>query len=726
MNRMVEIPGLGPQGVGVVVAEREHHSLLPPILLQYWQKAVRWRWPILGIIGACLAIGLIITLLTPLRYTAESQIEISREQKQITNVQGVESQQAGRDLEFYSTQYALLRARPLAERVAKDLRLARSPDFMAAHGKGGLYEELTEAREVAKRDREVVELLLKNVSINPVRTSRLVNVTYTSRSPELAAAVANAWPKAFIAATVDRQFESTADARRILETRINALRERLEQSERQVVNYASQQGIVTLDRVRDETGRTQFSRTLAATDVEALNAALNRAVEARVAAESRTRTDGDMTPETVTSQSMALLRQQREEAAAEYARLQVKFEAGYPAVREAARRVQSLDRAIEQETRRISGSRGGEYREALARENELRERLERLKARLDRQQRASIQYGVYQREADTNRQLYDALLQRYKEIGIAGTVGVSNIAIVQPANVPTRPSAPRLIVNLILSLFVGMVLAALAALALDQIDEGIREPAEVQDLLGLPALGYTPMVRGVVENEIADTKSATYEAYFTVRSNLAFSTPRGFPESLMVTSTRPAEGKSSSSLALAVILGRTNKNVLLIDADMRSPSIHGLVARENEAGLSNILAGDDDWRRHIQPTAFKGVSVLTAGPLPPNAAELLSGERLKAFLGSDHGFDHIVIDSPPVLGLADAPLISQAVEGCVLVVESQGVAVRAVRSSIARLRMAHAQIFGILLTKVRYREGSYGYGYGYGYGRDDRDDAARG
>ncbi len=724
MNSMVSTAKTGLQD-GAPAGDKQ--GLLPPVLVQYWHKAVRWRWPILGIIGACLAAGLVITLLTPLRYTAESEIEISREQKQITNVQGVESQQSGRDLEFYATQYALLKARPLAERVAKDLHLARTRDFMAAHGRGGRYDELTEEKNFTKRDREIVELLLDNVSIDPVRTSRLVNIDYTSRSPELASAIANAWPRAFIAATVDRQFESTADARRILESRLNALRDRLEQSERQVVNYASRQQIVTLDQVRDETGKTQVARTLAASDVEALNAALNRAIESRIAAESRARSDGRATPETVSSQSLALLRQQRADAAADYARLQVKFEPEYPTVREAARRVQTLDAAINQEFQRVSGSRANEYREAVNRENELRDQLSQLKVRLDRQRQASIQYGVYQREADTNRQLYDALLQRYKEIGIAGTVGVSNIAIVQNADVPTRPSAPRLIINLILSLFVGIVLAAIGALILDQIDEGIREPAEIPDLLGLPLLGYTPMIRGSVEEEINDAKSGTYEAYFTVRSNLAFSTPQGFPRSMMVTSTSPAEGKSSTSLALAVILGRTNRNVLLIDADMRSPSIHKFAGGNNTMGLSNFLAGENDLGGLVQPSGFKGVTMLTAGPPPPNAAELLTGDRLKAFLESDHGFDHIVIDSPPVLGLADAPLIAQAVQGCVLVVESRGVALRAVRSSIARLVMAHANIFGVVLTKLQYREGGYGYGYGYSYGHSDRnDDEGRG
>ncbi len=182
-------------------------------------------------------------------------------------------------------------------------------------------------------------------------------------------------------------------------------------------------------------------------------------------------------------------------------------------------------------------------------------------------------------------------------------------------------------------------------------------------------------------------------------------------------STRPAEGKSMSSIALAVIIARTNKRVLLIDADMRSPSIHERIGLKNEGGLSNILAGETDWIHLVQKTEFDGVDVVSAGPTPPSAAELLSGEQLKAFvaLALDR-YDHVIVDGPPLLGMTDAQLIAKAVEGVVYVVQSAGPALRGVRASIDRLKVVNAHIFGVILTQVDVKSGNAGYGYGYGYG----------
>lgn len=703
----------------------EERGFLPPMLLRCWQLALHHRWVVLGIISACVVAGLVITLLMAPRYTARTELEISREQKQITKVEGLESDQAGQDNEFYATQYALLKARPVAEKVVRELRLGRDANFFSAHGYDGMLDRPDIKSEPASADRAAVGLLLKNVTITPLRTSRLVDITYTCRSPELSAKIANAWARAFIASNIDRQIASTADARQILERRLETLRERLESSERQAVTFATKNNIVALDQTRDESGRTQAQRTLAAVNLEQLNQSLARAIEARVQAESRLRSTGELGTESISNITLASLRQNRAEAASEYAKLMVQFEPEYPAARGLAEKIKSLDAAISRETKRISGSRGQEYQEATALENELKAKVADLKGSLDTQQRASIQYSVFLRDADTNRQLYDALLQRYKEIGVAGMVGASNIAIVESAQVPSSPSAPSLMINLVLAIMAGGVLAALTVFALEQIDEGIRSPAQVQSDLKVPLLGTIPTAEEEFEAEIRDIKSLVYEAYFSVRSNLSFATSHGIPRTLMVTSSRPAEGKSSTALALAVVVGRTDRKVLLVDGDMRSPSVHGNVGLENNLGLSNLLSSHDDWRPVIQETSLKNVYVLTSGPTPPSAAELLSGDRLPALMSEwATEFDHVIVDSPPVLGLTDAPLLARVVEGTIFVVESHGVAVRAVRASLDRLRMAHARLFGAVLTKVSERRAGYGYGggYGYGYGRRYGDD----
>jgi capsular exopolysaccharide synthesis family protein len=395
----------------------------------------------------------------------------------------------------------------------------------------------------------------------------------------------------------------------------------------------------------------------------------------------------------------------------------VRFEPGYPAARSIQQQIRALDAALARETVRIANSRRQTYNEALTREQELQARVDQLKAQLDAQRQNAIQYNIYQREADTNRQLYDALLQRYKEIGVAGTVGAGNIAIVDLAKVPTVPSSPKPLVNLALALLIGCGLAAVTIVALEQIDEGIRDPADVGRYLNVPLLGNVPLADVMPVEQLEDPKSAISEAYFSVRSTLAFATEHGMPRSLAVVSTRQGEGKSTTALALAEIMGRTGKRVLLIDCDLRSPSQHRLLGMSNEAGLSNLLAGDDRLMSRVRETDQRGLFLLSSGPLPPSPAELLSTDRLGELVaGFLTKFDNVVIDAPPVLGMADAPLIGRVVEGAVFVAEAEHTPRRAARAALQRLRAVGSHVFGVIITKIDLSRHSYGYGYGFGYG----------
>jgi polysaccharide biosynthesis transport protein len=448
------------------VAPRE--GLAPPMLLQYWQVVLRWKWVIGVIILASLATGLIATLMMTPKFTATSRIEISRDQKNVTNVEGVDSGDAGRDLEFYQTQYSLLSARSVAERVAKTMRLASNDDFFRMHGtradNGSIFFTQTgrpaSPKELEKREELAVELLLDNVSISPIRGSALTDIRYTSSDPQMAARIANVWTQEFIRSSMGRKYESTADARKFLESRLADLRARLETSERDVVAYASQNDIVALGKSKSSDGKTEIERTLVSSDLEALNEALTKATADRMAAESRIRQHGSVgaNSEALNNVAISSLRQKRAEVAAEYAKLMVQFEPGFPAARALAEQVRALDASITREESRVQSSRVSEYREAIGRETSLRNRVGELKGTLDRQQRSSIQYNIYQREADTNRQLYDGLLQRYKEIGVAG-IGSNNISVVDTAKVPNRPSSPRLLVNMALASFAGLLLS---------------------------------------------------------------------------------------------------------------------------------------------------------------------------------------------------------------------------------------------------------------------------
>jgi succinoglycan biosynthesis transport protein ExoP len=690
--------------------EEENERLLPPIILQYWQTARRWRWVLFSIILASLVIGLVVTLITAPLYTSRSQIEINRQQKNITKVEGIEAADAWRDLEFYATQHKLLEAVSLAQRVERSLKLANDDSFFENHG-------VNPAETVNVRKRQAVQLLRRNVEISPIRNSRLVDVVYTSRSPAMSAKIANAWTREFIASNMDREFASTSDARQFLERRLEFLRARLEESERNAALFASNKDIVALDVTRDAEGKTQTQRTLASAKVEALNQALMEATNQRIAVESRATTGSKNSSEAINSPTISALRQRQGEVEAELAKLLAQFEPEYPAAKSLQEQYNALGRTIAREEGRLRASQSQAYQEAAQRERQVAAQFNAMKQDLDRQRRDTIQYNIYQREADTNRQLYDALLQRYKEIGVAGSVGASNIAVVDKAEPSTKPSAPNLSANLGIALLVGIGIAFAAVLALEQIDEGIRSPAEVWNLLKLPLLGNVPLSSLEPVDELTDVKSRISEAYFSIRSALAFSTTHGLPNTLAIVSTQPSEGKSTSAAALAIIIGRTGKSVLLVDADLRSPSVHHMVHVPNTRGFSNLLTGDNDVQSCILDTAHRGVKVLPTGPLPPSPSELLSSDRLAEIISRLRSeFDHVIFDAPPVLGLADAPLICRAVEGSVYVIEPGRAPVRGIRSSIQRIQMLGGLIFGVIVTKIDLTRQHYGYSYGYGYG----------
>ena len=472
---------------------------------------------------------------------------------------------------------------------------------------------------------------------------------------------------------------------------------------------------MTLSTTATPTGETQQERTLAADSLEALNRALLQATADRVTAESRV---GQAGTSQAASQNatLASLRERRAEAAAEYARLMVQFERGYPAARARESQVRELDQAIAREEGRVRNAVSQDFAAAAERERDLRNRVESLSSSLSQQRRDQIQYNIYQREVDTNRELYNGLLQRYREIGVAG-VSANNIAVIDAARPPAEPSSPNLFLNVLLAGVAGLGLALAAVFVVEQADEGLRDPTRVQELLGVPLLGTVPKVGEeiVVADELNDPKSLLSEAYLSVRSSLAFSTDHGVPRSIMMVSTQPAEGKSTSSLALASVLRRVGRNVILVDADLRNPSLHTTLGLEKGDGLSNFLAGDDNVRGMIKKLD-SGVAFLPAGPAPPSAAELLSTERMHQLVRElEEHYDHVIIDSPPILGLADAPLLSKTVEAVVFVVHAGQVAVRGLRSALVRLRDVNAPVIGVILTKFESRFLDYGYGYGFRY-----------
>ena len=705
----------------------------PSVFQQYWQILRRRRWIIAGVAVGCIILGLIITLLMTPQYTASATIEISREADQVTKIEGVERESNAADQEFYQTQYGLLRARTLAERVANELRLIDNPDFFGMFtfdGADGPAFELSNGRFPAAgravRQKAASEILLDHISIDPTRLSRLVDISFTSPDAEFSSRVVNAWATNFIEANLDRKVQATSYGREALQRQLAEYKNRLDESQRQLVTYASQEEIINLPAQSGGGGTSTQERSIVVDNLASLNNALNDATADRIAAEARFRRAGEAgrSIQALSNNAINNLRQRRAELAAEYEQLMVRFEPDYPQALAIQSQISELDRAISREEARVAGSVQAEYRQAQAREQALAERVSTLKSEYLDLRRRSIQYNIYQQEVDTNRALYDGLLQRFKEIGVAAGVGVNNIAIVDTATVPDEPSSPRLLINLAVSLLAGLGFGAAFAFGLEQLDEAIADPSEVQRRLGLPLLGTVPKVgeQETPREALLDRKSELVDAYLAVQTNLAFTTESGIPRSFSVTSTRPAEGKSITSLALATTLARSGKQVILIDGDMRSPSVHHLGNVDHARGVSNFLVGDEDYESAIFRIEDLGLDAMSAGPIPPNAAELLIGDRLGLLIEHLHKrYEYVVVDSPPVMGLADAPLIAGHVEGVIYAVESHGIRTTQVRTALDRLSAANTRIFGAVLTKFEARRAHYGYGYDYGYDYGRRD-----
>jgi len=705
---------------------RQRPEGLFPMLGYYLAVARRRRWLIFGVLAAMIIVALIVTIMTTRMYTAHSTIEIRRESDNIVRVQGVEPETGLADMEFYQTQYSLLQSRTLAERVASDMRLFDNPHFFELYRVKAAKDWFSNGQVIPgastreQRLRKATEILLSNISVSPIRMSRLVDIYYRSPDPQFSALVLNNWGQRFIRLTLERRFDATSYARQFLEQRLGQLRTRLDRSERQLVGYAAREGIVSIPGA---TGTAD--RSLAADDLASMNRELAQATSDRLRAQSRLNAPPGASTEALENQAITGLRQRRAQAGAEYARMLAQFEPDYPPAVALREELAQLDQAIGREETRVSSAIRNAYQSSRTREAALQTEVNGLKGDVIDMRRRSIQYNIYQREVDTNSQLYDALLQRYKEIGVAGGVGVNNISVVDRALAPDRPSSPRVLVNLVLALIVGTGLGFVLALVFDQMDESISEPSQVTNVLGIPLLGAIPKSKGdSPSNLLEDPKSDLAEAYIAVQTSLAFSSEQGTPPTIAVTSTRPGEGKSTTAYAIARALGRTGKSVLLLDGDMRSPSIHHLIGIENGAGLSNFLAGEDHLNEMIHRPQGLGISILSAGPQPPSAAELLSGDRLPTLLSLlRQSFDQIVIDTPPVMGLADAPLLASHVQGIVFVVESNDTKIGQARQALQRLLAAHGHLVGAVLTKFQARRTTYGYEYGYGYGRQVEDAA---
>lgn len=684
-------------------------------LTEYLNIVLARKWLILATTIIGIVIAVVITMGMPKLYRATATIQIDREAARVVEQRGVEPPANVGLQEFYQTQYGLLKSRALAETVVRRLRLSENQAVLFG-ARGRPDDERVAALMANRKAREQIAIgaVRGGLVISPVRGSGLVDVGFSSPDPKIAADVANSIAENFIAANLARRYNATAYARQFLETQLAAARRRLEVSERNLVEYANSQRLITLDRT-NESGATS-SQSLASVDLAALNEALGAAKADRIAAEAKAKGGSAALQRQLDDPALAALRQSRASLAAELAKLLTQFQPDYPPAQALQRQINEIDRQMGGIRRTVGDSVQADYRAAVQREAQLQAQVDALKQDVLNVRDRSIRYGILQREADTNREQYQALLQRYKDVTVAGGVGVNNVSIVDTALPPASPYTPRRSLNIAIGALLGLLVGVAIAFLLAQLDQTIRFPHELGTRIGLPLLGSVPkLARNTdVLNELDDRQSVLVEAYNSIQTSLRFTTSHGAPRSILVTSSRAAEGKTTTSFAIARNFAKLGTRTLLIDGDMRNPAVHRGLGMVNSQGLSDALSGSNPMEgiRRIDDN----LSVMTAGPLPPNPAELLAGEQMAKLIAElGNQFDHIVVDGPPVLGLADAPLISSCVEGTVFVVAARNTPAKAMQIALQRLSRAHGHLLGGILTKFDQKDSAYGYGYSYSY-----------
>jgi succinoglycan biosynthesis transport protein ExoP len=678
------------------------------------------KWLILSITAAFVMLAAVKVLMQVPLYTATVRLQIDDEAR-VVERGDIRSER--NNWEFMQTQYELLEGRTIAERVVSALNLSDDRDFFKPRGVsivGALTGLLGLASPPNKSERDqsaakrwAVGIVLGNRKVKPVKESRLVKVSYTDPDPNRAQRIANAYGDAFIAASIDKRFQANESAKIFLEDKIKQLKERLETSEKALVAFAQEEQIVSVNVAEKS--------SIAESNLAAANTELGTLISERTKKEGLWRqldeADATNLPQVLSNEVVSGLRTQRNALDVEYQEKLKKFKPAYPAMVQIKSKIDEIDRQTAAEIEAIKDSLKAGYESTKSQEEAMKRRVDDLKNEFLDLQKRSIEYNILKREVDTNRDLYTSLLQRYKEVDIASGVGVNNVYVADKAQ-PGSASSVSLIRSLLKALALGFGLAAVVAYVLERLDDKIHSVEQVETITGLPILGVIPKVRKV-EEELLDPRSSLCEAHRSLCTALQFASESGLPKTLSITSAGPGEGKSMTAMGIAKHFAALGRKVLLIDADLRNPSQHIKLGCDNSVGLSNYLTGACTPPEAMQKTKVPSLAVIASGPLPPSPADLLGGARFVSLLSiGQEVFDLIVIDGPPVLGLADAQLLSSAASATLFVVGDGVTRKTLVRGAMRRLQLSRGHILGAALTKYDTKVPGYSYDYAYGYGRD--------
>jgi capsular exopolysaccharide synthesis family protein len=584
--------------------------------------------------------------------------------------------------EHLQTEYGVLKSKALAERVIRQLNLVTAPEFQQPAWRQRLQPAPPPSVRAA------VEKFQSLLVVNPVAGSRLVEVQFDSQDPSRAADVVNSVLTNYLSLRAEEGEKASA----WLSKQIASTRKKLEDAENRLREYVQSNNLQLLATTDGDAESMVNDR------LRQLQAALTEAQTSRFAKESEASflsKSKDQPTEALDSPVIQDLTVRLAEQKRQYAMLMSNFRPEYPKAKEVKSQIEELESELRREKTRAAARINTTYSAAKRQEEMLRQALAEQQQLANRLAEKSPRYNTLKREVDTNKQLYGVLQQKLKEVGVATALKTTHVGIIDFAQPPGSPEQPKPMLNLALGGALGLLLAVGAAFLRENLDTRLKTVEEVDNMLGLPALGMIPSARSLKAHTIANTRhlpvasgeqrrsagwyrmdldprmpSPLANAFAALRTAVLLRGGENSQRSLLVTSSQPGEGKTTVSVNLTISLARLGKRVLLVDADMRCPSLHSVFKLHRRQGLANYLSGESPW--HDLVCDVDGFSVLPSGGPTPHSTELLASSRMAHLMAeARERYDYVVVDSPALfINLADARLLTEVVDGSLLVVRS--------------------------------------------------------
>jgi capsular exopolysaccharide synthesis family protein len=682
----------------------------------------RQRWLIAGVIFVALTLGLIATLLATPMYQADAKVSVSTSGQYVVEGQNNDRVSPNQVSEYIATLIEKIQSRQLAEVVVDDLGLTERYDFLGKNVDEGRAPGMSDADWKESKRQMAASILTSSVVAEQSNGSWVIQIGYRSESPTLAAQIANGYAAAFIASDTSSSIESNQYALSYLKDQIEITRQKLQGAEVVSNNYARDRSIIVQPVGGGGEGEdAASSATLTTTKLASINTEFITARAARIAAEQRWRAlqslPASQIPEVQSSAALQGLVQELTSKRVQLAELRQRYNDDFPQIRNLQAQIDAINAQLERSSTDIKSSLRNELTIARNREQALERELGGLTQETLSEQDQKVELGALDREAQALRDQLKVLLDRYNEVSSAANVNPGTLQKLDSAMVPTAPYSPNLLRNLSLALVLGIACAAGLAVLRETFDDRIRSLEDVEDKLGLPFLGHTPYVaERDISMEGSNRFSTLMESYSSIRAAVDFSLPRT-SNVIQLTSSQAGEGKSTTAVILAEMFASFGRKTLLVDADLRRPSVAGLLGIERpKVGVVEVVLGHVELEDAVVKGVHENLEILPVGEIPPNPSEILASKEFREFIERCRAeYSLVIFDSCPVMGIADAPLLGRLVDATVFVLEANTLPFSRARASVRRLNAAGAKTIGAVLTKYRALEAGQSYEYQYSY-----------